>query len=352
MENFYPLSFFQAVGGVLCISALVFSFISLFENSRTHAIRILAIFLVVALALFANHVTVYFASVFIIATAVTELEFLQTLAAILRGNKEYFAYKKETLSDEAKYKSSKAELVELGALPVVAANDSGGKSEEESPSVSPVSDEKENTGDQKGADIDSPADASSELGAAEREEKYSSHNKYPSPSSKHYHVRDLNESPAAYKNHKKDEMRLAVQRVIGLESKAIDYVQGIYGTIVERNVVYRSKDLDLVLELDGLITRPNTIGYIDQIFEVKYLSAPSKLEALISQLPRVAVKSHQYRQITKRQASLQLVVVLDYEHGLSEGELELLRVGISKWDIDGFVVVTAKELGARNSTQE
>jgi hypothetical protein len=52
--------------------------------------------------LFSNHWSTYFAGLFIIATAVTELEFLQNLAAIIRGNKDYFDYKKESLSTEEK----------------------------------------------------------------------------------------------------------------------------------------------------------------------------------------------------------------------------------------------------------
>tara|TARA_R110000850_G_scaffold263721_1_gene392602 strand:+ start:835 stop:1644 length:810 start_codon:yes stop_codon:yes gene_type:complete len=54
--------------------------------------------LVGVLVLFANSPYTYFASVFIVATAVTQLEFLQNLAAIIRGSKEYFEYQKETQS--------------------------------------------------------------------------------------------------------------------------------------------------------------------------------------------------------------------------------------------------------------
>ena len=60
--------------------------------------RVSAILFVVSLSLFANNGYCYFAAIFIIATAVTQLDFLQNLAAIIRGSKEYFDYKKENKS--------------------------------------------------------------------------------------------------------------------------------------------------------------------------------------------------------------------------------------------------------------
>ena len=49
--------------------------------------------LIGALTVFANNVWVYFASVFIIATVITETAFLHNLAAIIRGIKHNFDYK-------------------------------------------------------------------------------------------------------------------------------------------------------------------------------------------------------------------------------------------------------------------
>lgn len=62
----------------------------------------LSLLLVAGISIYSNHPVNYFAALFIVATAVTELEFLQNLAAIIRGNKEYFSYKIETLSKEEK----------------------------------------------------------------------------------------------------------------------------------------------------------------------------------------------------------------------------------------------------------
>ena len=47
----------------------------------------------IALSLFCNKPWTYFAALFIVATAMTEIEFLQNLAAIISGDKNYFAYK-------------------------------------------------------------------------------------------------------------------------------------------------------------------------------------------------------------------------------------------------------------------
>ena len=96
MQNYFPQSFRELVASVSIVVGFIFSFISLFkiqgEFLREHALRIAAIFSLLGLCLFADNAYTYFAAVFIIATAVTQLEFLQTLAAIIRGNKDYFDF--------------------------------------------------------------------------------------------------------------------------------------------------------------------------------------------------------------------------------------------------------------------
>ena len=94
MEVLIPKSFVQLLAGGMTVIAIILVVISIFSNVRSHATRLLAIMLVTSLALFSDHWTTYFAGIFIIATAVTELEFLQNLAAILRGDKNYFDYRK------------------------------------------------------------------------------------------------------------------------------------------------------------------------------------------------------------------------------------------------------------------
>lgn len=109
MQNLVPNSFAEALGGIVICLALLLSLISLIPALRSHSIRLLALFFVAALSLFSNHWTTYFAGIFVIATAVTELEFLQNLAAIIRGNKDYFDYKKEALTSEQKQKKIEEE---------------------------------------------------------------------------------------------------------------------------------------------------------------------------------------------------------------------------------------------------
>jgi hypothetical protein len=79
----------------LAILCAVASFVPWFQREAT---RLSGIFIIVGMALMAENAWVYLAAVFIVATAVTELEFLHTLAAILRGNRAYFDFKKELLT--------------------------------------------------------------------------------------------------------------------------------------------------------------------------------------------------------------------------------------------------------------
>lgn len=113
MPSLMPSTFPEALGGIVILLALILSLISLVPVLRSHSIRLLALFFVAALSLFSNHWSTYFAGIFVIATAVTELEFLQNLAAIIRGNKDYFDYKKETLTSEQKQKKVQEEQTEL-----------------------------------------------------------------------------------------------------------------------------------------------------------------------------------------------------------------------------------------------
>jgi hypothetical protein len=109
IETFFQFS--AAVAGVL---GLVYTIFGMFRVAQ--AIRLAAILLVASLSLFANSTWTYFAAIFIIATAITELEFLEKLAAIIRGSKEYFDYKKSQVPiDEAKAKAA-AEASSSGAL--------------------------------------------------------------------------------------------------------------------------------------------------------------------------------------------------------------------------------------------
>jgi len=94
MNNLLPMSFLQLLGSTICVIAIIFAFLSILSSLRIHALRLSAITFVIAISLFCNNSWTYFAALFIIATSVTEIEFLQNLAAIIRGDKYYFDYKK------------------------------------------------------------------------------------------------------------------------------------------------------------------------------------------------------------------------------------------------------------------
>ena len=94
------------------LAAVVFALISMKKDGRDHFLRVCALFLVGVVVLFANSPYTYFAAVFIIATAVTQLEFLQNLAAIIRGSKEYFDYQKETQSRKDVRDKIEKEIIE------------------------------------------------------------------------------------------------------------------------------------------------------------------------------------------------------------------------------------------------
>jgi hypothetical protein len=99
MEQFQkliPENFRELFSFIAFFISLIFIFISLSQRKYESCSRMAAILFIVSLSLFANNEFCYFGAIFIIATAVTQLDFLQNLAAIIRGSKEYFDYKKES----------------------------------------------------------------------------------------------------------------------------------------------------------------------------------------------------------------------------------------------------------------
>ena len=97
MEKLIPENFRELVSATLILHSFLFFFISLKHYYKEHALRIAGILILLGLCLFAQNPYCYFASVFIIATAITQIEFLENLVAILKGNKDYFEYKRELI---------------------------------------------------------------------------------------------------------------------------------------------------------------------------------------------------------------------------------------------------------------
>lgn len=65
------------------------------KSARPYAQKAAAILFLISPGMFSNNTWCLLATIFIVATAITELEFLQNLAAIIRGSDAYFRYKKE-----------------------------------------------------------------------------------------------------------------------------------------------------------------------------------------------------------------------------------------------------------------
>lgn len=121
IEHLMPDNFRELLSAFTFLIGIGFSFASIPKGAREHCLRMTGLFLLSSLALFANNAYCYFATVFIVATAVTQLEFLQNLAAIIRGSKEYFDYQKEYLSQREVEKTVEKEVKEIEAAPVDAA---------------------------------------------------------------------------------------------------------------------------------------------------------------------------------------------------------------------------------------
>jgi hypothetical protein len=96
IDKLIPANFRELFSFFAFVIGLIFTFISLNRKMLEHSLRMASILFVVTISLFANNGYCHFAAVFIIATAVTQLDFLQNLAAIIRGSKEYFDYIKGT----------------------------------------------------------------------------------------------------------------------------------------------------------------------------------------------------------------------------------------------------------------
>ncbi len=112
LEFLKPDTYSSQIGTLLLTVSILCLLLSLLKSDRTHVTKLFAIMLVAAIALFSSHWGTYFAAIFIVATAVTELEFLQNLAAIIRKDENYFNYRKEALSREDAIKRKLQEEIE------------------------------------------------------------------------------------------------------------------------------------------------------------------------------------------------------------------------------------------------
>ncbi|NIK29395.1 hypothetical protein FHS45_002496 [Thalassobacillus devorans] len=113
IEILLPANFREGLAAVILVLGLVSSFLSFKKQWKAHALKITGILLLLGLCLFANNTWSYLAGIFIIATAVTRTEYLQNLAAIIRGNKDYFEYKKEFVSNKEVFDHKLQDIIEF-----------------------------------------------------------------------------------------------------------------------------------------------------------------------------------------------------------------------------------------------
>lgn len=241
MTELIPESFRELLSAACLVIGTVFSLFSISASKREHALRLTGLFLLSSVALFANSGWCYFAAVFIIATAVTQLQFLQNLAAIIRGSKEFFDYQKEFLSQKEIEESTAEEVQEM-----------------------------EESTEEKGEEALNTATI-----AAGRDVKITL-----------------------------DKGQLSKQQFYVIcEEYTFRFLERKYGRPIQRHIRYRGKGM--FTEFDGVMQADDR----DTIFELKISRLGSHLLLLRSSLGRMIERVKAYRLLTKRRASLVMVLV-------------------------------------------
>jgi hypothetical protein len=250
MTELIPESFRELLSAACFAIGAVFSLFSLSADKREHALRLAGLFLLCSVALFANNGWCYFAAVFIIATAVTQLQFLQNLAAIIRGSKEFFDYQKEFLTQKEIEESTAREVEEI-----------------EGPT------EKEGEGEEtRGtATIAAGRDVAITL----------------------------------------DKAQLSMQQFYVIcEEYVFRFLERKYAQSIQRHIRYRGKGM--LTEFDGVMQSDDK----DTIFELKISRIRAAGLALLRHsLEPMVERVKAYRLLTKRRASLVMVLVGDFSEG-------------------------------------
>ncbi|HYD60419.1 MAG TPA: hypothetical protein VEC35_08695 [Noviherbaspirillum sp.] len=305
-----PLSFVEVLAGAVTVLAIFFVLLSLFPRIQSHAVRLLALLFVVGLALIANHPSTYFAAIFVVATAVTELEFLQNLAAIIRGNKEYFQYKLETLSREQIERKVKAEQEKLAAGEAIAETI---VQQTESPNTEGVN----------GNHKDMPEDRAGK--PSEREEV-----KMERPGTV--------DAPSERSN--VSILREDIQRIVSMEQRALMKLEWHLARPITRNV--RIKIGATAFEFDGIVTPVNS-AEPDLLVEVKYVGALRRLLGLTHSFSQLEQKVRDYSIARGKPAKLHLVLILNNELINQEDYLASVKHRIARSSIDCSFSIFASE---------
>lgn len=223
MNNFLPSNIRELISILVILVGTIFSFISIRKTDRDYILRITALFLLTGIALFANNPYCYFATIFIIATAVTQLEFLQNLAAIIRGSKEYFDYKKEFIPQKEVEKIIQKEIEGNGFIEL---------------------------------------------------------------------------------SNRKDSLPIALIT----EEYTFKYIERIMNRPIQRHIRFKGKNINV--EFDGVMQ----FEMSDIIFEIRLIRRKiPRLDTIRESLKRLAISVSEYQKITNRTASLNYVIVGDYD---------------------------------------
>lgn len=258
MDKLVPESYVVFVATIALAAGLLCMIVSFRTSLRNHSTRLFAISIVSGLALFANHWATYFAAIFIVATAVTELEFLQNLAAIIRKDPNYFNYQKEKLTrGETMLRTQKEELVDEIAEEDAVTGDSETKAGKDSSVLTPI------------AEID---------------------------------VREISH-----------RQRLSI--ALGVEDNALKYISKKYPESFEKHVRYKKASKSV--ELDGIIYGKD--GSADKIVEIKWLrNRISVVNFTRFAVDRLRRDIGYYKEITGKNADGLLVLVFSNKEFLSD----------------------------------
>jgi hypothetical protein len=99
MEDLLLKNITDLIASISFVIGIVFFIVAAFEkNSFRINLKIAGAFLVASISFFVNNAGIHALAIFIIATFITKLDFLENLAAIFWGRKEFWDYRKSTLS--------------------------------------------------------------------------------------------------------------------------------------------------------------------------------------------------------------------------------------------------------------
>ncbi|WP_305064760.1 hypothetical protein [Methanococcoides sp.] len=237
-------------------------------------------FFLVSMALFANSGWIYFPTVFIIATLVTDSLFLQNLAAIIKGTDSYFENQEPRDVEEKKLEMEKDLEDLLQAEKKV-------KEESVKEVVKKVVNETDKNVVEEAIHKLTEENVQEVVRNTAQEELY------------------LKKADIVLDNEQKKKK--LIHSYFSIEDSVFTYLERMYGSTIIRNqrIINQKKQS---VELDGLLK----FGFGDLIFEIKLvpISIPIEniLDKYIAQCKNILDK---YKSITGRSAKLKLVIVGD-----------------------------------------